>query len=235
MDPSRVRRTACRGEGRRAGHGGGALSGRCRGPRRRRGQGLLAAFTPMRCARRSTMRTCISVGWCDPASSSPRHRAARRHRALRQGITYRLEHLAGGQVRDRQRMAEVLPLEQRYARSSTRSAPAATPRCSTSDGSSRSSRRHLRATPRRQAPRPARVSSNASPPPSAGQVENRAGEFAAPTSARRIADSTNYRRDTIELLQTLIRNECMNDVARVGRGSARRRLLAAPTSKGQIY
>ena len=31
-------------------------------------------------------------------------------------ITYRLEHLAGGQIRDRQRMAEVLPLEQRYAR-----------------------------------------------------------------------------------------------------------------------
>ena len=31
-------------------------------------------------------------------------------------ITYRLEHLAGAQVRDRQRMAEVLPLEARYAR-----------------------------------------------------------------------------------------------------------------------
>ncbi len=31
-------------------------------------------------------------------------------------ITYRLEHLAGGQARDRQRMAEVLPLEHRYAR-----------------------------------------------------------------------------------------------------------------------
>ena len=31
-------------------------------------------------------------------------------------ITYRLEHLAGGQARDRQRMAEILPLEHRYAR-----------------------------------------------------------------------------------------------------------------------
>ena len=31
-------------------------------------------------------------------------------------ITYRLEHLAGAQLRDRQRMAEVLPLEARYAR-----------------------------------------------------------------------------------------------------------------------
>jgi ATP-dependent helicase HrpA len=32
------------------------------------------------------------------------------------GLAYRLDHLAGGAARDRQRMAEVRPLEQRYDR-----------------------------------------------------------------------------------------------------------------------
>ena len=55
-------------------------------------------------------------------------------------IVYRLDHLAGAGERDQRRMAEVLPLEQRYATSSTPPAPASSRRnWSTSAGNSKSS------------------------------------------------------------------------------------------------
>ena len=214
VDPRRVRRAARGGaaRGARTGRGSADAGGRRRSARPPRRVRCSPSCTPTRCApsvddANVHLGRLVRPGFVLASGIDRLDDIERYVRA----ITYRLEHLAGGAERDRHRMAEVLPLEQRYAQLVDSLGPGRRrPACSTSRGSSRSSaspRSPSRSWSSARASR--RSAPSASPPPSTPR-----DDVAVSSPHRHQLDDRRLEEltgDTVELLQTLIRNVCVND------------------------